>query len=52
VARFNTFADVAFNALYGNIENPHAVGKAEAGQILGYVNSYNYFHFGIHPVTS
>jgi hypothetical protein len=51
VARFKTSAEESFAALYGHIDNPHAEGKVEAGQILGYTNDYNppHLHFGIHP---
>ena len=51
VARFKTSAEEFFNALYGHIDNPHAEGKVEAGQILGYANDYDppHLHFGIHP---
>ena len=49
VARFKTSAEESFAALYGHIDNPHAEGKVEAGQILGYTNDINHLHFGIHP---
>ena len=51
VARFETSAEVFFIALYGHLDNPHAMGKVEAGQILGYSNDYDppHLHFGIHP---
>ncbi len=49
VARFETFRGEYFAALYGHIDNPHAVGKVEAGQILGYTNGQDHLHFGIHP---
>ena len=51
VARFMTSAEEFFAALYGHIDNPHAEGKVEAGQILGYTNDYDppHLHFGIHP---
>lgn len=49
VARFETSIGEYFAALYGHIDNPHAVGKVEAGQILGYTNGYDHLHFGIHP---
>lgn len=49
VARFETSIGEYFAALYGHIDNPHAVGKVKAGQILGYTNGYDHLHFGIHP---
>ena len=48
-ARFKTSAGEFLVALYGHIDNPHAVGKVEAGLILGYTNDINHLHFGIHP---
>lgn len=49
VARFETSAGEFFCALYGHIDNPHAVGKVEKGLLLGYTNGYDHLHFGIHP---
>lgn len=51
IARFETSAGEFFIALYGHVDNPHAVGKVEAGQMLGYTNNYDppHLHFGIHP---
>jgi murein DD-endopeptidase MepM/ murein hydrolase activator NlpD len=49
VARFETSAGESFAALYGHLNNLHAEGKVEAGQILGYTNDLNHLHFGIHP---
>lgn len=48
VARFKASTGEYFTALYGHIDNPHAEGKVEAGQILGYINEYGHLHFGIH----
>ncbi len=49
VARFVTSDESFFAALYGHIDKPHAEGKVEAGEILGYANEYDHLHFGIHP---
>jgi hypothetical protein len=40
-----------FTALYGHLNNPHAVGHVNAGDVLGVSNAYNlpHLHFGVHP---
>jgi PKD repeat protein len=50
VARFETSASEFFIALYGHLNNPHAVGAVQAGEVLGYANDYSppHLHFGIH----
>jgi hypothetical protein len=51
IAQFKTSDGSVFRALYGHIDNPHELGSIHAGEILGYINSYNpsHLHFGIHP---
>jgi len=50
IAQFKTSDGSMFRALYGHIDNPHELGPIHAGEILGYINSYNpsHLHFGIH----
>jgi murein DD-endopeptidase MepM/ murein hydrolase activator NlpD len=54
IALFTTSSGLQFKALYGHINNPHSKGAIRAGEILGYMNTYDptHLHFAIHPGTS